>query len=430
MIRLFVYALAAIVLALLVIVFTDFPADPGYLLIAFGDYTFETSVLALALAVAFIYLLYRLLRVLLNWINPWRWGHMSARMSRRFGALFNSSRRSKTQEGMLALFRGNWQSAYNLLMQGNGEREASAVNYLGAAFAAHKLEQPELWATCLETAERRYPQARSTAGIVRAHLLRRGGQSEQALKTINSLRKSVLNDTALMSLLKQVYIDLEDWDELEKLLPVLDRNKMLKEAESRRLRRHIFAQRLHAAGIGRDASLDREESLNKLRQMWKKAPDEFHQAPALVSQYSRLALRQGGGKDAAAAIEHALATHWNNELIELYGSLALGDDVRRLNLAEEWAGRNGELRHQEQAALRLALGRLCLRNELWGKAKEYLQASIGGKATAAAHGELSRLLENLGEAAAAKRHLDQYRKLAAEPLPDLPQPNLPAPSPD
>ena len=388
MIRLFVYALAAIVLALLAIVFLDLPADPGYLLIAFGDYTFETSLLALALAAVVLYLIYRLLRMLLEWINPWQ----LARASRRIGSLFSAGRRGKTEEGMLALFRGNWQSAYNLLMQGSREREANVVNYLAAAYAAHKLNQPELWTNSLETAERRYPHARSTAGIVRAHLLQHGGQSDQALKAINNLRKSVLNDASLLGLLKQVYIDLEDWDELEKLLPTLERNKMLDEAELLRLRRHIFAQRLHAAGIGRDASLDREESLATLEQMWKKAPTDFHQSPALVSRYARLALHQGGEKEAAAAIEHALAARWNSELIELYGSLPLGDDMRRLNLAEEWLEK-----HKEDAGLQLTLGRLCLRNELWGKAKEYLQASITANPTAAAHGELSRLLENLAE---------------------------------
>ena len=425
MIRLFVYALAAIVLALLAIVFTDLPGDPGYLLIAFGNHTFETSLLALALAIVVIYLGYRLLRMLLAWINPWRWAHQSARANRRLSRLFSASRRGKTEEGMLALFRGNWQSAYNLLMQGSDEREASVVNHLAAAYAAHKLKQPELWTNSLETAEQRYHHARSTVGIVRAHLLQNDGKSEQALKSINNLRKSVLNDAALLGLLKQVHIDLENWDELEKLLPTLEQNKMLEPEEILRLRRHIFAQRLRAAAVGRDASLDREQTLNKLRQMWKKAPAEFHQSPALVTHYAKFTLRHNGGKDAAAAIEHALATQWNSDLIELYGSLPLGDDLRRLNLAEEWLEK-----HKEDAPLQLTLGRLSLRNELWGKAKEYLQASISTHPTAAAHGELNRLLENLGEPEAAQPHLNQYRQLAAEPLPDLPQPKSTPPAPD
>ncbi len=413
MIRLFVYSLAAIAAALLVILFTDFPADPGYLLIAFGDSTFETSLLALTLALAVIYLLYRLLRLLIVWINPWRW----ARAGRRVGGLFHADRRSKTEQGALALFRGNWQSAYNLLMQGRNEPGAGPASYLLAAYAAHKLKQPELWANCLEIVERRYPGARSTAGIVRAHLLQRNQRPDQALKAINSLRKTVLNDASLLGLLQQIHIDLEDWDELEKLLPALERNGAAGPEEILRLRRHIFAQRLHGLAAGRDTSLDHRESLSRLRQFWKKAPEEYQLSPALTSLYARHALRHGGGKDAAAAIEHTLGREWRASLIELYGVLALGDDMRRLNLAEEWLASR-----PRDPDLLLSLGRLCLRNELWGKAREYLQASIGSQPGAAAHGELSRLLENLAEPEAAKRHLNQYRQLAAEPLPDLPQP--------
>ena len=421
MIRLFIYSLAAIAVALLVILFTDFPADPGYLLIAFGNYTFETSLLALALALAVIYLLYRLLRTLLGWISPWQWARAGKSAGKRFGNLLGSRHRSKTEQGMLALFRGNWQSAYNLLMQGSGEREAGPANFLFAAYAAHKLKQPELWASCLDTVEKRYPQARSTAGILRANLLQRNERPDQALKTINSLRKTALNDAALLGLLQQVYIDLEDWDELEKLLPTLERNEAADADEILRLRRHIFAQRLHHLAAGRDASLDRDQTLANLRQLWKKAPEEYRRSPQLTSLFAKHALRQGGGKDAAAAIEHTLSTEWDDSLIERYGALPLGDDTRRLSLAEEWLAR-----HSKDASLLLTLGRLSLRNKLWGKAREYFQSSLASKPTAAAHAELSRLLENLGDTQSAKHHLTQYRKQTADPLPDLPQPPLSA----
>ncbi len=423
MIRLFVYALAAIALALLTILFTNLPSDPGYLLAAWGDYTFETSLLALALAVALLYLSYRLLRLLLGWINPRRWsrrdGHRSG-AGPRLGGLFGAKRRGKTEEGMLALFRGNWQAAYNLLMQGSQERDGGIVNYLGAAYAADKLGQPDLWTNCLETAEQRYPQARSTAGIVRVRLLLRGGQPARALKILADLRKSTLNDATLLGLLKQAHIDSENWRDLEKLLPTLERDEAVAADELSRLRRHLFAQNLHDAALGRDASLDRGQTLDKLRRLWKKAPPEFHRDKALVARYARLVLRQGAGGDAAAVIEQALATQWEVELIELYGVLALGDDTRRLNFAEQWL----EERNTD-ADLQLALGRLSMRNELWGKAKRYLQASIACAPSAAAHGELSRLLENLGETAAAKHHLEQYRQLAADPLAELPLPKPP-----
>ena len=47
MIRLFLLCLAISIFGLWVTLFLGFPGDPGYLLVAFGDYTFETSLFAL-----------------------------------------------------------------------------------------------------------------------------------------------------------------------------------------------------------------------------------------------------------------------------------------------------------------------------------------------------------------------------------------------
>ena len=66
MIRLFVFSLLAIVVALWFTLYLGFPGDPGYMLIAFGSYTFETSLFALLVAVIVLYLLARLLLLLLE----------------------------------------------------------------------------------------------------------------------------------------------------------------------------------------------------------------------------------------------------------------------------------------------------------------------------------------------------------------------------
>jgi len=111
MVRLFVFSLLIIVVALWVTFYLGFPADPGYLLIAFRNYTFETSLFTLVVTLGAIYLLFRLLVIMFRWVNP-------AKLVRA-GIAINEKRkareRSKTIEGMLYLIRGNWQSSYKLL---------------------------------------------------------------------------------------------------------------------------------------------------------------------------------------------------------------------------------------------------------------------------------------------------------------------------
>ena len=69
----------------------------------------------------------------------------------------------------------------------------------------------------------------------------------------------------------------------------------------------------------------------------------------------------------------------------------------------------------------LASARLCLRNELWGKARSYLETVISLRPTPEAYQEYGRLLTQLGETDAAA---DAYRAglgmVAGSPLPAIP----------
>lgn len=68
MVRLFLLSLLAILGGLLLAI--NLAQDPGYMLIAYGNYTFETSLFALLVALLVILLLLRLLSLLSGWLNP------------------------------------------------------------------------------------------------------------------------------------------------------------------------------------------------------------------------------------------------------------------------------------------------------------------------------------------------------------------------
>ena len=60
--------------------------------------------------------------------------------------------------------------------------------------------------------------------------------------------------------------------------------------------------------------------------------------------------------------------------------------------------------HPRDARLLLALGRLCQRRQLWGKAQSYLEASLAVAPSREAHLELARLLDRLEKGTDASRH--------------------------
>ena len=63
-----------------------------------------------------------------------------------------------------------------------------------------------------------------------------------------------------------------------------------------------------------------------------------------------------------------------------------------------------------------------MRNELWGKAREYFETSIEVSPIAEAHGELARLLKHLGEAKASDVQQAKFVAAIGAELPLLPLP--------
>jgi HemY protein len=110
----------------------------------------------------------------------------------------------------------------------------------------------------------------------------------------------------------------------------------------------------------------------------------------------------GDHREAQAIVEAALergSEAWNDDLVELYGQLPGPDLTGRIARAEQWlVTRPGD------AVLLLALGRMCERQRLWGKAQSYFEASLAVDDSRDAHLELARLMERLERDDEANRH--------------------------
>ncbi len=113
-------------------------------------------------------------------------------------------------------------------------------------------------------------------------------------------------------------------------------------------------------------------------------------------------LRFPDNRDCEPILRKALKHKWDRVLVRLYG-LVQGEDIsKQLAFAERMLAS-----HSRDATLHLTVGRLCLRNSLWGKARSYLEESIAIQPTPEAYRELALLLESQGDHATAA---DYYQK--------------------
>ena len=409
MIRLFIFSLLAILVSLWATLSVGFPSDPGYLLIAFGEYTFETSLFALLVLILFIYLCVRLLLLILGWVNPMRLVAAGKKISQRRRA------RSNTLEGLHYFARGNWQSALKLLRKGLKDKDASVVNYLAAAYAAFEMGEKDEWKHLLDLAEGVFPVSKSTINSLRAQLLYRSEQLEQCLAVLEQAKKTSLNDPTLMTLLKDVYFKLEEWAALESLLPMLEKNKIIAPDEAEKIRRRLLMENLNSLHEKAVGGSDSEQA--QLRKQWKKCPQLFQKDAEVVGCYSNLMLELGDRGEAAKVIEHALDRCWNADLIRQYGATEYDSHSRQLLVAEGWLKSR-----PADAELLLTLARLCMRERLWGRAREYYEASLRIKPMVCAFGELGRMLKQLGEMEASESCLRRYDEMIGGQLLDLPMP--------
>ncbi len=150
--------------------------------------------------------------------------------------------------------------------------------------------------------------------------------------------------------------------------------------------------------------------------VWKKVPKDLRTDADLLESYYTGLIRTGLHDKAEKDLAADLKREWRPQLVRLFGIVEGADTTRQLRKAEGWLKHHGE-----DADLLLAAARLCLRNELWGKARSYLETVISIRPSPEAYQEYGRLLNRLGEADAAA---DAYRAglslVAHSPLPAIP----------
>lgn len=374
--------------------------DPGYVLLAHGRHTIETSLLvgllAMVLFFLFLYWLWRFLR----WaLDPLR-GQRKAN--------------SRTIRGLIAFAEGDWHNAEKLMAKGAAGNDIALINYLTAAQAAHELGAEDRRDDYLRLAHQTAKGIDIAVGLTKARLQFQSEQWEECLATLMMLKKNAKTPSYpyVIKMLSQVYVQLQDWDSLLELLPELKKRKVVNADELHDLERRSYEGKLKQAQRGSG-----EERLRNLQQVWQKIPRKLHHELALIQAYCEALINLNAGEEAEKILTDALRKNWDDNLARLYGIVKGADVAKQLLWAENWLKER-----PNNAVLLLTLGRLSLQLHQWEQARSYFEASIRSRRSAEAHGELGRLLSHLGEHEASNENFQAGLALISQRLPDLPMP--------
>ncbi|MBN8948737.1 heme biosynthesis HemY N-terminal domain-containing protein [Rhodanobacter sp. UC4437_H4] len=346
--------------------------DPGYVLLRMRGWRVETTVIAAVVLWLLAWAVLSLAWSLLRW---------------PFGALSRRHRRLSQQrlgEGLVALIEGRHGDAERDLNRASRLESLRGPALLAAAEAASRRGESARALESLDRASQYVPQA---ARVLRARLLRREGKPAEALALLApEADKGTLTPGGWREL-AQAARESGDLRRARTALEPLQKSGALGSRAYAALETQILADTLQAAPDG--------AALNTL---WSQLPKAQRRPPTVVDAYARRAAFFGLMLPAMDELESALRREWSPRLIETWGLLA-GDDLEsRLRRAEAWLDV-----HPNDAHLLLALGRMCVRLKLWGKARQYLERSLALEPVAGAWEALGDTFAGQGDAAEAQR---------------------------
>jgi HemY protein len=318
------------------------------------------------------------------------------RAPRQLGEMAAHHRMRKAGErivrGYIEMGEGNFSRGEKLLTKGVRNSETPLLNYLAAARAAQAQGDHERRDNWLKMAYDQEPRAAVAVLLTQAELQLDNEEYEIARATLNKVLELTPRNPEGLRLKAELCINEKDWSALEELLP-----KLLKLG-------HMPDELLDEwYVIAWCALLDESASdPSRIRTLWKALPRRLRGQPRILRARIQALIADGQTEEAESIIRKALNKEWSEELILLYGQLEFANPATLLNRAEAWLQQR-----PEDPALLLTAGRLCVRTELWGKARSYYESSNGMRPSPQTWHELGQLMLRLGEEDAAS---DAFQK--------------------
>jgi HemY protein len=350
-------------------------SDPGRVVIGF-----RTQVIEMALPFAVLLLLagYALLRLGIRLIRTRR------RTAEERAARQRERSHQQLAKGLLELSAGEWQAAEQTLTRSAFGAAHASLHFIAAARAAElqgaTARRDEWLAKALDVA----PEQRVAVHITRAEMLLLHNQLAAALTTLEQLDASGHQNARGLNLLARIYRQQGDWQKLKLLEPRLRNTPGITTAAVDEVLAQVHLDMLKAAGTAGQTV--------ELEQAWREVPKSMAKRPDVVVTYARAAMACRNPLAAEKALRELLNEQWDEAAVLAYGEVEIDAPLSLLQTVEKWLASR-----PQDAALLLTCARCCMRNELYGKARSYLEASLGLRPRLETYQMLAKLLEVSGE---------------------------------
>lgn len=369
--------------------------NPGYVLLVYPPYRIELSltlfVVLLSLAFVSGYGLVRLIFSALQlpaYVRKFRLERAQARS------------RELLDEALSAFLEGRYDAAEKAAARAMESGKTSALLFIIAARSAHELREYKKRDGYLSAAA----SGGKTIGdstmrlMATAKFMLDQRDPGAALNALRELRDTgVKGHPGAMSLELKAQQQAGNWDEVLNLIDQLEKRKTVDAITAGQLRQQAWLEKI-----------GQQQDLAGLTACLKNIPADFKRRSKIAATAASALMRHGGCPPARQLLTDSLNAQWDSELVALYGDCLSDDGAAQIEQAEKWL-----YHHKQDAGLLLALGKLCLHQKLWGKARSYLDASISLTPSHAAYTALGQLAERLGKSDEAFKYYQSAMELNA-----------------
>jgi HemY protein len=296
------------------------------------------------------------------------------------------------QDALRLLFEGRFGQALKKASEAHAAGTAPGLSALIAARAAQRMRETNKQQGWMERAKIDDPKTEAATLMLEAEMMIEARRFDDALASLARLQASQGRRIPALRLELRARQGVGDWDGVLKLARQLVKRDALAVEVVQEIRTQA-----HLAIIAQ-----RVNDQNALTAYLRGMPSEERNGRVSLAAAKALVV-VGAEFEAQRLIEAVLDSStrdtWMPALVAIYGRLSSGEQTARIAKAEGWLNQ-----HPHDAKILVALGRMCFRKRLWGKAQSYLEASLAVEVSQEAHLELARLFDQLERADNANKH--------------------------
>lgn len=308
------------------------------------------------------------------------------------------ARKTEVLERVLgAYFEGRYAEAEKAATHAMEAGGTSALYPIIAARSAHELREYKKRDAYLLAAENKTIGDSTMKLMAAGKFMLDQHDPRGALNALQELRETGVKDhVGAMSLELRAQQLAGNWDQVLRLLDQLEKRSSIDAVAAEQLRQQAWLEKIR-----------QQTDLLGLTSCLKAVPADLKLGNKIAGVAAKALVGMGGASMAQKLVSDSLEAHWDSELAKLYGDCISGDALAQIEQAEKWLRQ-----HNQDQGLLLALGKLCMHQNLWGKAQNYLDASISISPSEEAYTVLAQLAERLGQSDQA---FEYYHKAMSVP---------------